>query len=99
MTELLNPLCAFLGGIAVNLLTLTEMKNIPKTNRPQTFSDWVYDLWFFGIPVIGAGLAWAYQVSSVSLNPILSINIGASAPLILKTLAAAAPNTNPGKVG
>ena len=99
MAELIIPLYAFFGGIAVNLLSLTELRNIPKPQRPETFSDWIYCLWFFGVPVIGGFLAYAYQNSSMNLTPLLSINIGASAPLILKSLAAAIPQFGKPKIG
>jgi hypothetical protein len=99
MADFIIPLYAFLGGIAVNFISLTELKNISKSQRPETFSDLIYCLWFFGVPLVGGFLAFAYQNSSVSLSPILSINIGASAPLILKSLAAAVPQFGKPKIG
>lgn len=99
MADFIFPLYAFCGGIAVNLISLTELRSIPKTQRPQTFSDWIYCLWFFGVPIVGGFLAYAYQNSSINLSPILAINIGASAPLILKSLAAAAPQFGKPKIG
>ncbi|MDR3665812.1 MAG: hypothetical protein P4L35_03105 [Ignavibacteriaceae bacterium] len=91
MNEYTNLLFAFFGGIAINTLSLTELRNIPRQERQETFSDWVYCIWFFGIPILGAGLTYAYQGSGITLNPLLSVNIGASTPLILKTLAATVP--------
>lgn len=40
----------------------------------------------------------AYQESSVQLSPILSINIGASAPLLLSKFAHTLPDISPGKI-
>ncbi|MBN2519050.1 MAG: hypothetical protein JXB17_00975 [Bacteroidales bacterium] len=50
------------------------------------------------IPIIGSLLAYAYQYSGIELSPILSINIGASAPLILKSFAKVVPQTDPDKI-
>ena len=98
MSVIINPLFALFGGFAINMISLTELRNIPKTERPDTFSDWIYCVWFFGIPILGGLLAYAYQNSGIELSPILSINIGASAPLILKSFAKAAPQVDPDKV-
>lgn len=91
MNELFIPLFAFFGGIAINILSLTELRNIPRPDRPETFSDPLYSLWFFGVPLLGGMLAYAYQISGSNLTPIIAINVGASAPLILKSFAAAIP--------
>ena len=99
MVNFIYPLYAFLGGIAVNLLSLTELRSIPKPKRPETFSDWIYCLWFFGVPIVGGFLAYVYQNSDVSLTPLLAVNIGASAPLILKSIAAVAPKFGEPKIG
>ena len=83
---------AFFGGIAINLINLTELRNMPRLSRPETFSDPIYVLWFFGMPILGSVLAYAYQMSEISLTPIIAINVGASAPVILKSFAAAFPS-------
>ena len=99
MIGLVNPLFAFFGGLAINFLSLTELRTISRPDRPETFSDWIYSLWFFGVPLLGSVLAYAYESSDVNLNPILSINIGASAPLILKSLAAVVPQIGTRRIG
>jgi hypothetical protein len=43
------------------------------------------------MPIIGSILAVAYNHNTKFNNPILLINIGASAPLILKSLASITP--------
>ena len=45
--------------------------------------------------VAGGGLVVAYIESDIALKPILAINVGASAPLIIRTLVAKVPR-NPG---
>ena len=47
---------------------------------------------------VWGGLAFAYVDSGNSLNALLAINIGASAPLILGSLVSTAPTIPPGKV-
>jgi len=92
MGEVLSILLfAFGGGIAVNILRLAELSNIPKPQRPETFTNPYYLIQFIFFPLIGAGLAYAYQTSGTNLTPLVAINIGASAPLIIKSLASAAP--------
>lgn len=84
-------LFGYFGGIAMNIMSWTELKNTPRPDRPETFSDPVYVVWFFVIPLLGGVLAYAYSTSGDNLTPIIAINVGMSAPLILKSLAAAIP--------
>lgn len=91
-------LFATFGGLAVNFLRLGEIAKLPKPERPKTFSDWLYTLQFFGMPLIGGVLAMAYSASGTALSPILAVNIGASAPLILKTFASVVPDLPPKRV-
>jgi hypothetical protein len=81
----------FFGGMAVNLLRLLELVPVRRADRPDTFSDPLYVLQFVVLPLLGGGLAYAYTTSGTPLTPILAVNIGASAPLILKNFAAALP--------
>ena len=88
-------LFAAFGGFAVNFLRLVEIAKLPKAQRPDTSSDWLYALQFFGMPIVGGALAIAYEKSGTALSPILALNIGASAPLILKTFASILPDIPP----
>ncbi len=81
----------FFGGMAVNVLRLTEIGQLRKVDRPQTFSDWMYCVQFVFLPLLGGFIAHAYNSSGSPLTPILAINVGASAPAILKTMAGAIP--------
>jgi len=91
-------LFAVFGGLAVNCLRLFEIAKLPKADRPRTFSDWLYTLQFIAMPLIGGGLALAYTASGTALSPILAVNIGASAPLILKTFASVVPDVPPKRI-
>ena len=89
---------AVCGGFAINLLRLAELAQTPRTERPRTFSDPFYLLQFVVLPFLGGFLAYTYQASGTILSPILALNIGVTAPLILKNLASAIPPIGPRKV-
>lgn len=82
---------AVFGGFAVNVIRLADLAQTPQNERPRTFSDPLYLVQFAVLPFIGGVLAYAYQTGGTVLSPILAINVGASAPLILKNLASALP--------
>ena len=77
---------ATFGALAMKLLELAELHKIPKLKRPD-LKDWLYWLPFFVMPLIGGGLAHMHMSSSSVLTPLLAMNIGISAPLILRTMA------------
>ena len=84
-------LFALCGGFFVNVLRLIELSHLPRSQRPATFRDPLYVLQFVTLPVLGAFLAQTYESSGSHLTPFVAVNIGASAPLIFKSLAGAAP--------
>jgi hypothetical protein len=85
-----NVLFAGVGAIAVELLKLAEIKHLPKQERPD-----LKDIWYWApylvLPFLGSGLAYAYLMSGIELKPFLALNIGISAPLIIRTMATAVP--------
>lgn len=85
-----NILFAAFGGLLVNGLALLELHGTPKSLWPD-FKDFFYWLPFIAWPVVGAVLVIAYSESGTSLNPIVSINIGASAPLLIRGMVNANP--------
>lgn len=91
-TSLFQPtvLFAYFGALAIKLLEVAELRTIPKTQRPD-FKDWVYWIPFFVMPILGAGLAYVYVMSGIALKPILAVNVGISAPLILRAMAEVNP--------
>ena len=88
------PFLAAVGGLAVHLFNLVELQNVPKDRRPD-FRDWLYWLPFAVMPFLAAVVAFAYEQSGTTLSPILAINVGASAPLLLKSFASASPFKTP----
>ncbi|EGQ8137204.1 hypothetical protein CWW57_RS15465 [Vibrio parahaemolyticus] len=77
---------AAFGAVSIKLLELAEVHKIPKLHRPD-FKDWLYWLPFLLMPLLGAGLASMYLMSNIKMTAILAFNIGASAPLILRSMA------------
>lgn len=77
---------AFFGALALKLLEFTELAKIPKASRPD-LKDPVYWVAYAIMPMVGGGLAYAYVASSVEMKPMLAINVGVSAPLILRAMA------------
>lgn len=77
---------AMAGALAIKLLELAELHKIPKEEQPdmKCFLYWVP---FFVLPALGGGLAYVYIASDTILNPILSLNVGVSAPLMLRAMA------------
>jgi hypothetical protein len=90
---------ATFGGLAVNVIRLGELASVKKVDRPNTFTDWIYSLQFISLPLIGGFLAYAYVVNGTKLGAILAINIGASAPALLKAAASSAKGGLPTNVG
>ena len=87
------------GGISAEVLKWFRIREELHTGIPDYAKEWPY--WFVTsiMIVMGGGLAFAYHVSSeVRLSPILAINVGASAPLILSALAAQSPSIGAGTV-
>ena len=90
-----SVLFAVFGALAMQLLALIELKNVPIKNRPE-LKDVFYWLPFLIIPVIGGGLALAYIYPDETLKPLLAINVGVSAPLIFRSMASINPFGNTG---
>lgn len=86
-----------LGGLLLNVVRLAELAVLPRIERPPTLSDPLWVFRFLALPAVGGALAYVYQVDGVAMKPLLAMNIGISAPLILNTLAAVVPK-DPGKV-
>ena len=81
---------AFSGGLAIKLLELAELHKVPKVERPD-LRDWLYWVPFLVLPLLGGGLAQVYLSANTALSPILAVNVGVSAPLILRAMAQVNP--------
>src|SRR5690349_17662817 len=96
MTDLLNgasptPLIiAGVGAVLINLLRLAELSGVKKEDRPD-FKDFIYWLPFLVWPVVSVFLAWIYVQMKYDMNPLMSLQVGASSPLIMRAIGAAVP--------
>jgi hypothetical protein len=85
---------AVIGGFVVNLLQLMEYSKVPKAERPD-FKDFLFWLPYVVWPVLGGVLAYCYVSSGIELSPILGLNVGLSAPLIIRAMVEANPLKRP----
>jgi hypothetical protein len=89
VSELGAFVCGIGGGIAPELVKMYKIRELPQ--MPQWFKSPIF--WGLTLAMIlaGGGLATLYAASGSTLSPILAVNVGASAPLILSTLSSNAP--------
>lgn len=97
MTWKIGFLWGLFGGIIVEALSWYKIR------RSKTLPNWFGSMFYWGSTVImiiiGGVLVVMYLTSKeISLNAILAVNIGASAPLIIATLADKAPPISPGSI-
>ncbi len=85
----------FAGGCAAELLQWFRIRKELHRGIPDWAKSWSY--WAVTIAMVGMGalLVFMYGIES---NPVLAFNVGASAPLILKSLVEQAPQIDPGNV-
>lgn len=79
-----------LGGLAVQLLNIVEGLNAPKDRRPD-FSSFSYYIGVIVNVLLSAILGYVYFDEEDHFNKVVYFHIGASAPLILRTLATTLP--------
>jgi hypothetical protein len=89
----------FAGGFVAELVGIWDHRHTAAADLP----DYLKSGFYWGVVVvmsaIGAGLVWLYEDSGIKLAPFLALNIGASAPLILRQLTRSAPDVEPGRTG
>jgi hypothetical protein len=90
----LTFLFGFLGALLSNVLGLYEVVQLPSTARPPYLASAFYWLTVFLLSCLGGGLALLYETRAMHLPPLLAVNIGASVPLLMKTLASSIPKTH-----
>jgi hypothetical protein len=85
-----------LGGVLREVLTLFRLRHQPIRLLPV----WVKSPWYWATTALmllsGGFLVVIYMRSNIAVAPILAVNIGASAPLILGSLVSQAPALPPG---
>ena len=87
-----------LGGTFGELVNLFKLRQQPVNTLP----GWIRSAWYWTLTALmilsGGGLVAIYLKSNIQVAPILAVNIGASAPLILGALVAQVPALPAGKV-
>lgn len=80
----------FGGGLA-EVLGLWRLRHTAPAELPHYLRSPFY--WVMTILMVTSGgiVAFTYIKSGISLSPILAVNVGASAPLIIGSLTATAP--------
>lgn len=84
-------LYGILGGSLAELSGLFRLKHQGETQFPK----WIRSAFYWVVTVLmiaaGGGLAIAYATSGFEIKPLVAVNIGASAPLIISRFAAEIP--------
>jgi hypothetical protein len=85
------------GGFLAELLRIFKLRHLPSETRPLWLKSPFY--WALTILMIlaGGGLVIIYVKSGVPVQAFMAVNLGASAPLILGSLADQTPAIAPGK--
>lgn len=87
------------GGFASEALKWFRIREELHRGIPDYARKWPYWLVTLVMIVIGGSLAYIHQASSgINLTPLLAVNIGVSAPLILSALLRKAPQLDPGSI-
>jgi hypothetical protein len=90
-------MCGFFGGIGVFIVELYAIRHVKAELRPWTQGPfyWVVSAL---MAVLGAGLVLIYLRCGMVMNPILEVNVGATAPLFFSAAAKHLPQFPPGKI-
>lgn len=90
-----NYLSAILGGLLVNGYRLYIGLNNSNSKKKLLLKNLDREYWtqFIILPMMGFSLVLIYSWSNVSLSPISCLHIGATAPLIVKSLSSSVPTT------
>jgi hypothetical protein len=98
MCDLVGFLYGALGGLLAELLGLFELRR----QAPQDLPRWLKSPFYWVITVLmicaGGLLVIVYLESDIPLKPILSVNVGASAPLLIRAFISQTPPINPGRL-
>lgn len=86
-----------LGGIFAQVLGIFRLREHAPSELPAWVTSWFYWLITLFMVVAGGMLVFVYLRSGLTLQPVLAVNVGASAPLVIANLVAQAPKVEPGK--
>ena len=88
----------FGGGAVAELVQWFGLRFTFHRGVPDWSKSVLYWLVTLLMALSGGGLVYLYAISGTTLNPLLALNIGASAPLLLGKLVQQAPPSDPGRI-
>lgn len=82
------------GGFLAELFALWKLRHQLKGDLPPYLRSFFY--WLMTVLMITSGgiVTIVYCKSGVTLSPLVAVNVGASAPLIIGSLTASPPKVN-----
>ena len=80
-----------LGGFLAELLGLYKLRTLAPVAFPSYLKSIFYWIVTVGMILAGGILVWVYVKSGLDLKPVIAVNIGASAPLILGSFIQSEP--------
>jgi len=80
------------GGVGAEVSSIFAQRHRAAADFPHWLKSWAYYLPTGVMVLMGGGIAVAYANSGTTLNAILAIQIGASAPLIFRKLSESIPD-------
>lgn len=86
------------GGFLAELLGFWKLRCEASETWPSWLKTKTYWVITFGMVAAGGGVVIMYLRSHIELSPLLAVNVGASAPLIIGALVSQVPKLPPGKV-
>ena len=79
------------GGALAELFGLFKLRHEAPSAFPLWIKSWFYWLVTIAMMLAGGVLVVIYLKSNIALQPIIAVNLGASAPLLIGTFATQAP--------
>jgi len=93
MSLLETFLWGLFGGVGAEVSVVFAHRHRAPKDFPYWLKSWAYYVASLAMALFGGGIAVAYASSGTTLNAILAIQIGASAPLIFRKLSETIPET------
>lgn len=81
----------FLGGLFAELLGIYKLRTQAPKALPVYLKSYFYWAVSVGMMVAGGVVAYIYSASGIEIKPILALNVGASAPLIIGAFTQTSP--------
>jgi len=76
------------GGVCAELLGLWKMRHVAPAELPSYLGSLFYWAMTLAMIAVGGVLVFVYVKSGITLSPLVAVNVGASAPLIIGGLTA-----------